>query len=503
MLLLLVGGLSTSYFLYLVITVWLKHRKYAHIPGPKRDGFFIGNMTSVKRALDKEGNYGVWILQMMIEYGDCCVFWIATEPHIIIGELTMIKEYYTNLKIFRKPDQGLINLARIGKTDFLGNYSILGDTGGPNWEKKKRILDPGFKISKLQTHIKKFYEIGETVAEIMEKRQTYDGHIDFSEVIAPYTIHAISSAGFSVLDDKTLQELSTGAQMIANYWVTLFGLHPLRKTKLAAFLGMDSPDRPIAESQLKYVRELGRRLMMTRIDSGKYGRQGDALDFIIKANETDGNLNMERAQSDFMAMYEAGNVTTATTLSFFIAEMVRNTDVLDKCIEEVDRIWVDKYAISASSTNEDIVSAIKDMTYLEAVVNEVLRRHPPVVIGLRQAEAPIKVAGYKIPKMTRVLACQQALHHHPKYWDDPEKFDPTRFLEPKLSQIKPFTFVPFIVGPRRCLGKNFALLEMKVFLGIWLSRLTFEKMPGTPEDIPTEQSLLVRLVDNRVLVRMR
>ena len=45
--------------------------------------------------------------------------------------------------------------------------------------------------------------------------------------------------------------------------------------------------------------------------------------------------------------------------------------------------------------------------------------------------------------------------------------------------------------------------EMKVFLGIWLSRLTFEKMPGTPEDIPTEQSLLVRLVDNRVLVRMR
>jgi cytochrome P450 len=71
------------------------------------------------------------------------------------------------------------------------------------------------------------------------------------------------------------------------------------------------------------------------------------------------------------------------------------------------------------------------------------------------------------------------------------------------KDIVPFTFVPFIVGPRRCLGKNFAILEMKVFISIWLSRLTFQKLTESEEDILTEQSLLVRILDNRVIVRIR
>ena len=449
----------------------------------------------------KAGNLGSFFLDLMLEFGDVFILWRATIPTVVTCDLPAVKEYYTNLKLFKKPKQGFLDLSRIGHTSFIGNHSILSDAGGSNWERKKRIMDPGFKISRLQDHISKFYVIGEQVADDLEKFQQENGFVDFGKVIAPYTIHAISSAGFSVISDETLKELSDGASVIADHWVTNFKTsNYFRRTRLAEILGMDGPSRPVAEKQLKYLRNLGERLILERIESGKFGKANDALDFIIRSNEENGKLNMKLSVDDFMTMYEAGNVTTATTLGFFIAEMSRNVEFLEKLIEEVDEIWVGR-GISRNSSNQDIVAALKDMVYLDAVINETLRRHPPVVVGNRTLQHDMKIKNYTIPAGVTFSVSQRVMHHHPQFWKDPNTFNPDRFLDNK--EIIPFTFVPFIVGPRRCLGKNFAILEMKVFISIWLSRLTFEKIPSSTEEILTEQSLLVRMLDTKAIVKMR
>ena len=62
---------------------------------------------------------------------------------------------------------------------------------------------------------------------------------------------------------------------------------------------------------------------------------------------------------------------------------------------------------------------------------------------------------------SQVVVSQQVLHHHPAHWDSPDLFNPDRFVEESRT-VKPFTYIPFIVGPRRCLGKNFAMSEIKV-----------------------------------------
>ena len=315
-------------------------RKFAHLPGPKRTSFFLGNAKLMKSGREKNGNMGSVFLDLTLEYGNLFVLWRFTTATIVTSDLPAVKEYYTNLKLFKKPKVGLLKLNRIGKTNFIGNHSVLSDAGGPNWERKKRIMDPGFKISRLQDHISKFYLIGEQVADDLERNQQKDGFVDFSAVIAPYTIHAISSAAFSVREEGTLSDLSNGASVIADYWVSRMNeVNPLRKPELAVMLGLDIPDRPAAESQLKHVRRLGKQLIMDRIESGQFGKVNDVLDFIIKANEENGELKMERCLDEFMTMYEAGNVTTSTALSFFIAEMVRNVDLLDHLIKEVDEIW--------------------------------------------------------------------------------------------------------------------------------------------------------------------
>ena len=251
---------------------------------------------------------------------------------------------------------------------------------------------------------------------------------------------------------------------------------------------------------MRDIRKLARQLIMDRIESGKLGKVNDVLDFLIKANEENGEVKMERCVDDFMAMYAAGSFTTSTTLGFFLAEMIRHEHILEKLVKEVDEIWVER-GISRNSSNQEIVTALKDMVYLDAVLNETLRRHPPVTAGRRSLQKDIEILGHKVPAGVLVSVSQKALHHHPKYWDNPDTFDPERFLGNK--EIVPFTFIPFIVGPRKCIGKNFAILQMKIFLSIWLSRMIFEKLPDCKEEIVTEQSLLVRIVDNRMAVRIR
>ena len=416
------------------------------------------------------------------------------------SDLPSVREFCTNLKLFKKPTLGVLELEKIGRTNFTGYHSILTDEGGPIWERKRRIMDPAFKLSRLQNHISKFYRIGEQAAEDFENFQQQDGFVDFEQLIAKYTTHAISSAGFSFTGEVTLNELSDFNSLICNYAASkILDTNPLRKTKLAALLGLDCVHRPAAECQLKRIRLLVEQLIIERIESGKFGKICDVLDFIIQANERNGELTMEPCLDDLMAIYAAGNATTRTTMCFFIAEMIRKVSVQEALVREVDEIWVGR-GISSSSSNQEIAAALKDMVYLDAVLSETLRRHPPG-LALRALQQDTKIMDYEVPAGVNVMICQTVLHHHPKYWDNPNMFDPNRFLG--KNEIIPFSYCPFIKGPRRCLGKNFAMMEMKIFISIWLSRMRFEKLPDSDDELLTEQSLLVRVLDNRLIVRMR
>lgn len=83
---------------------------------------------------------------------------------------------------------------------------------------------------------------------------------------------------------------------------------------------------------------------------------------------------------------------------------------------------------------------------------------------------------YLIPKGSSILINIQAVHLDAKYWPEPMKFDPDRFLG--KQEIKPYTFLPFIAGPRNCLGQHLALLESKMVIGMLTHRYSFSLPPG-------------------------
>lgn len=133
---------------------------------------------------------------------------------------------------------------------------------------------------------------------------------------------------------------------------------------------------------------------------------------------------------------------------------------------------------------------LQQMQYLERVIKEVLRLYPSVhFISRRLGEDLQTKSGYQLAKGSIVNLHIYDLHHNPEIYPDPEKFDPDRFLPENTQKRHPFAYLPFSAGARNCIGKKFAMLEMKAAICGILANFVLE-----PVDIPETIVLVVDIV---------
>jgi cytochrome P450 family 4 len=117
------------------------------------------------------------------------------------------------------------------------------------------------------------------------------------------------------------------------------------------------------------------------------------------------------------------------------------------------------------------------MKYLEQVIKETLRLYPSVPFYGRKTNEAVEFNGSTIPEGVTITIFAYAIHRDPKYFEDPEQFNPSRFE--KFDGKLPYCFIPFSAGPRNCIGQKFAMLEMKSTLSKIIRK--FELMPSTPQ----------------------
>lgn len=177
-----------------------------------------------------------------------------------------------------------------------------------------------------------------------------------------------------------------------------------------------------------------------------------------------------------MLFFAVGHETTATLLSscgFFLALF---PELQDRLYEEIHQAFVED---KGDITYEKLLQ----LQYLDAFVSEALRYFTPTLTFDREAseDVEIEVDGIKllIPKGMGVVIPFHAIHHDPDNYEDPEKFDPERFMPENKHKIKPCTFIPFGSGPRYCLASRFALIEAKLALANLVNKFRFVKSEGT------------------------
>jgi cytochrome P450 len=138
--------------------------------------------------------------------------------------------------------------------------------------------------------------------------------------------------------------------------------------------------------------------------------------------------------------------------------LAKNPDVQDRLYQDIK-----EHAAGADPIG---VQHIAKMAYLQAFLQEVLRLYPPVGLIARANASSEEFAGFTIPAGTRLVVPIHLLHRHPLYWDDPETFQPERWINVSDAEQerRRFAFLPFSTGGRNCIGHRFATLEAQLIL---------------------------------------
>ncbi|BAY61816.1 cytochrome P450 [Calothrix brevissima NIES-22] len=201
----------------------------------------------------------------------------------------------------------------------------------------------------------------------------------------------------------------------------------------------------------------------------------DILGILLQAKDEEGNqLSLGELKDQILLLLFAGHDTLTSALSYFCLLLAQNKDVLQTARREQQQLGFKELFT---------LDNLKQMTYLEQVLKEVLRLQPPASGGFRQVLQSCEFNGYSIPQGWSVLYRIIETHQDTCIYTEPENFDPQRF-DPFRSEdkTKSFSHIPFGGGVRECLGKEFARLEMKLFAALLIREYDWELVPQQNQD---------------------
>ena len=209
----------------------------------------------------------------------------------------------------------------------------------------------------------------------------------------------------------------------------------------------------------------------------------DALSLLIQAQDEEGNrLTLEEIRAQAMLLLFAGHETTTAMLTWICLELARHPEVLQRAREE------QRHLAAYGALN---LEQISKMPYLDQVLNEIERLHPPIAGGFRGVIKPFEFNGFHVPAGWLLQYSILLTHQQANVYPQPDRFDPDRFSPGRQeAKQKPFSLIGFGGGPRICIGLAFAKLEMKLVIAHLLRSYAWELLPYQrlePVLIPTRR----------------
>lgn len=240
---------------------------------------------------------------------------------------------------------------------------------------------------------------------------------------------------------------------------------------------MRGPHTPWAKLQ-KAARKLDTLIyseISRRRSTGERGQ--DILSLLLDAQDGDGNtLSDLQIRDEVMTLLFAGHDTTTSTVSFLFYELSRHPEIVARLLAEQDAAFPGDGATPSVADLQPLLSG--ELTELEMVLEETLRKYPPAWVGPRRSVQPFEFEGHTVPARAFVNYCSWASHHLPDVFPNPDEFRPERFSPEAASAIPKGAYVPFGGGSRTCIGMRFGQLEVRTIVTLILSRCTLSLPNG-------------------------
>jgi cytochrome P450 len=348
---------------------------------------------------------------------------------------------------------------------------------GEEHRRHRRILQPAFHRDRIATYgnvmarWSQQWRDARSAAEVLQLRTE----------MARLTLGIIGEAMFGAEDDDTAQEIRKflDAAMV-------------RFTPLTFWLGRRLERLPLPASR-RFLRARARldqrvyRLIEGRRGAGA-GRD-DLLSMLLQARDSEngaGGLSDSEVRDEVVTIFLAGHETTANALTWCWCLLADHPEAEHEMHRELDATLDDRLP----EPND-----LPALPFTSGVLAETLRLCPTVPMIFRRVVEPLDVGGYRLPRGAVVVLSQYVTHRDPRFYPDPERFEPRRWLPEAKSTRPRYAFFPFGGGPRVCIGEHFAWLEAVVVLATIAQR--WRLLPLTPGPAPAPSpGLLTRPPDS-------
>lgn len=422
-------------------------------PGPKRNNPLLGLLAY------RRGRLG-FLQNLAQRYGDICYFAIGSQQAYLLNHPDFIKE------VLITNSQHFIKGSALQRSKRLLGEGLLTSEGEFH-RRQRRLAQPAFHRSRVESYAGVMTEYTARAVGAWQDGQT----LDLAEEMMALTLAIVGKTLFDADIEAEAGEVgeaitgmlqSTDTSSLSSIVIDVLKKLPVARKRSGA------KAKAKFESAKARLDELIYRLIDERRRSGD---RGDLLSMLIMAQDEDdgGQMSNLQLRDEAMTIFMTGHETTAVTLAWTAYLLSQNPDVEAKLQAEVDDVLGGRVPSMAD---------VGRLAYTEMVLSESMRLYPPAWALQRTALNDCEIGGYVIPKGAQVLMSQYVMHHDPRYFPDPNRFDPERWTKEARDERPQFSYFPFGGGLRRCIGDAFAMMEATLLLSLLVQQWQMRLAPG-------------------------
>jgi len=398
------------------------------------------------------------------DYGDAVQFFVGPQQIFLFNHPDLIRELLvTQHRSFHK--SRVLQRSKI----IFGEGLLTSEE--ELHKRQRRLVQPAFHRERINRYAAVMIERAAKLRDRWRDGEVLDVHHEMMGL----TLSVVAKTLFDAEVDEEADEIGGALTSLVDLFPTL--INPL--SSLLRKL-------PLPQT-IRFRRSLERldRTVFAIIDERRRSGQdrGDLLSMLLTSIDEEGDgggMNDQQLRDEAMTLFLAGHETTANALAWTWYLLAQNPEALHEMHRELDAVLGDRLPVP-----DDYVR----LPYTEMVVAESMRIFPPAWAVSRLAMEDAEIGGWLVPRSAVIVAAQAVTHRDPRWWPDPERFDPLRFTpEAKASRPK-LAYFPFGAGPRICIGEGFAWMEAVLIVATIAQRWRFDLLS---RDVTTQASITLR-----------
>ena len=336
---------------------------------------------------------------------------------------------------------------------------------GEFWKRQRSLIQPAFHRQSILAYAAVMTGATGRMLESWKEKVERNIHEDLMRVTLEIVAQCLYGA-----------EVTDAAERVGEAMEVVMGRF-IVNASLAMLFRFDIPVL-FARREWRAIRELN-GIIGSIIQERRSSNQPreDLLDMLLRARDADGNpMSDAQLRDEVMTLFLAGHETTAIALSWACYLIAQNPDIEMKFAEELQAVLGDRVP-----TPEDLPR----LHYTEMVLKEAMRLYPAVWGIGRIAMKECELGGYRVPAGSNIFILQWRTQRDPRFFSEPERFDPERWRDDPVrsGKIPRFAYFPFGGGPRVCVGAAFAMMEATLLLAMIQQKYHLEVVPEHPIEI--------------------